>query len=159
MNQLSEQYACRPENLILFHYGELDATKRLQVKQHLMECGACREELAQLRAMLGILPKKQLNISPEEIRSFTERVNQSLHPRLNPFFRPVLGWSFAAAAAAALLLLMLPPERVPQQPSPAVSLQTGSELNTMLEAEMLLNLELLQNLDLLQELEEKEVSG
>jgi anti-sigma factor RsiW len=159
MNQHSEHYACRPENLTLFHYGELDATERLQVEQHLMRCGACREELAQLRAMLEILPKKQLNISPEEIRSFNEQVNRRLHPMLNPFFRPVLGWSFAAATAAVLLLLMLPREQIRQQPSPAVSMQTGSELNTMLEAEMLLDLELLQNLDLLQELEEKEVSG
>lgn len=160
MNKAAEQCTCRPENLTLFFYGELDATEHGQVERHLKECAACRKELAQLRTMLENLPKKQLQISQEEILAFNERVTRRIRPRFTRPFRPVMGWSLAAAAIAALLLVTFrPPVPDQNQPSPPMPLQMISEFNKMPEAEMLLNLELLQNLDMLQELEETEAAG
>jgi len=161
MNKSCEQYTCRPENLILFFYGELDAAERLQVEGHLKGCASCRNELEQLRTFLEILPKNQLNISPQEIVSFNEKVNRQLRRRPRRSFSPVMGWSLGAAAIAALLLLTMRPP-IPEQKLPPISaksLQMVSELDRMPETEMLLNLELLQNLDLLQELEETEEPG
>jgi hypothetical protein len=159
MKKPSAYNSCRAEDVTLYFYGELDAAERQRTDRHLGECAACREELAQLQMMRDSLPKEELHYSPAEIRSFSERIARRLRPQPHPFFRPVLGWSFAAATAVLLLFIMLPHRPEPQLPSPAISLQGGGELNAMPETEMLLNLELLQNLDLLQELVKTEVSG
>ena len=91
MNKPSEQYTCRPENLILFFYGELNATERLQVEGHLKGCAACRKELEQLRTFLEVLPKKRLKISPGEISSFNERVSRRLHSKPKRPFSQAMG--------------------------------------------------------------------
>jgi predicted anti-sigma-YlaC factor YlaD len=160
MNKSSEQYTCRPENLVLFFYGELNATERLQVERHLKGCAACRDELEQLRTFLEILPKKQLKISPEEILSFNERVSRRLRPKPKRPFSPVMGWSLATATIAALLLITLrPPIPEQKQAGPAMSVQMVNDFNKMPETEMLLNLDLLQNMDMLLELEKTGVRG
>ncbi|MFN2367232.1 MAG: anti-sigma factor [Desulfurivibrionaceae bacterium] len=160
MNKPFEQQRCRPENLPLFFYGELEATEHLRMERHLEGCAVCRKELAHLERILEILPKKELQVSPRELAAFNERVNRRIRPRSNRIFRPVMGWSLAAAATAALLLIsILPPTPEQNQSYPAMPLQMVSEFSRQPETEMLLNLELLENLDLLQELEATEAIG
>ncbi|MEJ2690991.1 MAG: zf-HC2 domain-containing protein [Deltaproteobacteria bacterium] len=160
MNKPFEQYTCPQENLILFFYGELNATERLQMEGHLQGCAACRKELEQLRTFLEILPKKQLEISRGEILSFNEKVSRRLRAKPKRHFRPVIGWSLATAAIAALLLLTLrPPIPEQNQSGPAMSVQMVNDFNKMPETEMLLNLDLLQNMDMLLELEKTGVRG
>lgn len=158
MNKPSEHSSCRPENLILFHYGELDVADRLRVEEHIQGCAACRRELAELRSALEVLPKGEPEFSPAEIRAFNERVSRRLRPRSRQLLGPALGWSFAAAAAVLLVTLYLPAPG-PQRPPLEVTLQTGGEMERLPEPELLLNLELLENLDLLQELEGTGIRG
>lgn len=154
MNEPFEQCACPRENLILFFYGELDATERLQVEGHLQGCAACRKELEQLGTFLEILPKKQLKFSPREIVSFNEKVSRRLRPKPKRYLSPVMGWPLATAAIAALLLFTLRPPIPEQKPSlHPMSLQMVSDFKKMPATNMLLNLELLQNLDMLMELD------
>lgn len=154
MNEPFEQCTCPQENLILFFYGELDATERLRMEGHLQGCAACRKELEQLRTFLEILPKKQLKFSPGEIVSFNEQVSRRLRPKPKRSFIPVMGWSLATATIAALLFLTLrPPMPEQKQSIHPMSLQMVNDFSKMPDTKMLLNLKLLQNLDMLMELE------
>jgi anti-sigma factor RsiW len=148
MNKLSDRSSCRPEDLTLLHYGELDAADRLRVEEHLQGCSVCRRELAELRSALEALPKREAEFSPEEIRAFNERVSRRLRPKSRQLLKPAFGWSFAAAAAVLLMVTLRSPTPGPQKSLPEVV-----EMERLPEPELLLNLELLENLDLLQELE------
>jgi len=159
MSKPSEDVFCHPESLTLFHYGELDPADHLRLEKHLQGCAACRRELAQLRATLEILPKVEPEFSPEEVRSFNERVGRSLRPKQRHFFRPAYGWSLAATAAVLLMVTLHSPAPGPREKSPGVALRTASEIESLPEPELLLNMELLENLDLLQELEGTGISG
>ncbi|WP_027715015.1 zf-HC2 domain-containing protein [Desulfuromonas sp. TF] len=159
MNNPHEDSPCLRENMTLFHYGELERADRLGMEKHLQGCSACRRELALLRSTLKILPKREPEFSPGEIRAFNERVVRRIRPRLRQSFRPAFGWSLAATAAVLLMVTLHSPAPAPQQPSQEMALQTDAEIERLPEPELLLNLELLENLDLLQELEETGISG
>lgn len=159
MNKLSEHVPCRPENLTLYHYGELEPSDRARVESHLLECAACRHELAQLQSVLEVLPKRKPEFSPQEIRTFNARVNRRLHRRFRRFFEPSLGWSLAASTAVLLMMILYAPAPGPQQSSTKVTRQISGEIERLPDPELLLNLELLENLDLLQELEETGIHG
>jgi anti-sigma factor RsiW len=150
---------CRPEQLTLFHYGDLDAADRLRVETHLQDCAACRRELAQLRATLAALPKSAAEFSPQEIRAFNARVGLSLQPR-RPFYRrPALGWSLAAATAMLLVVSLHGPLRSPSRPPSGVVLHVGGPAQRLPDTELLLNMDLLENLDLLQQLDGTGIEG
>lgn len=159
MSKRSENTFCRPENLTLFHYGELDAADRLLAEQHLRDCAACRRELAHLRSTLERLPKMEPEFSPREIRAFAERVGRRIRPKPRRIVKPAFGWSLAATAAMLLMLTLHSPAPGPQQASREVVLRSGPEMERLPEADMLLNLDLLENLDLLQQLEETGIGG
>ena len=144
---------CRPGTLTLYHYRELAAADRLQVEEHLQRCAACRRELAQLQAVLGLLPKAELETSAEEIRAFNQRLNRRLQPPRRWPVRPALGWSLAAGAALLLTVTLRPQAPEPLPAIPGAHLQIGGETPGFPAPDLLLNLELLENLDMLQELE------
>ena len=159
MNKPNPPPCCHPEQLTLFHYGELDAADRLRVETHLQDCAACRGELAQLRATLAALPKNAAEISPQEIRAFNARVGRSLQPRQPFYLRPALGWSLAAATAVLLVVSLHGPLPAPSRPPTGVAAHVGGAAQRLPDAELLLNMDLLQNLDLLQQLDETGVEG
>lgn len=152
MTQPSTSPRCSPENLTLFYYGELEEAERLRVANHLQQCGACRQELAQLRTTLDLLPRKEQKISPSELHAFNQRVSRRLRPAQRNAFGPALGWSLATATTVLLLVTLSPLSPVPRQPSPERAPQLSGVVQQLPDPDLLLNMELLEKLDLLQEL-------
>jgi len=159
MSKPTEHIDCRPEELTLFHYDELDAEGRRRLEAHLQDCAACRKELTQLRATLEILPKESPQVPPEQIRAFNERLGRRLRPKRSRPLRPALGWSLAAATAVLLLVTVRSPGPGPRQPAPDAARHAAVTAEQMPDAELLLNMELLEHLDMLQELEAAGVNG
>lgn len=158
MNKPSVPPCPPPEDLTLFHYGELDAAERLRVENHLQQCGACRRELEQLRSTLARLPQEERNFSATELRAFGQRLDQRLRSRQRHPLRPAVGWSLAAATAVLLLVTLHSPSPT-TQPAPPGAAQVGGVAQRLPDPDLLLNMELLEKLDMLQELEGSGVSG
>jgi anti-sigma factor RsiW len=159
MSKPSKSSGCSPENLTLFHYGDMEETERLRVENHLEQCGTCRHELEQLEAVLALLPREERKISPEELGAFSRRLNQRLRPPQRYRFKPALGWSLAAATATLLLVTLHPLSPVQRQLFPGDAPQIGAARQGLPDPDLLLNMELLEKLDLLQELEGPGANG
>lgn len=147
MTSKTQFNACPTEQLILFHYGDLDDADKLQVEHHLQTCSDCRSKLGELRKFLNQVPTGVPEITASELRSFTSRVMHNL-PRQPRFSRPALGWALAGALVL-LLTLNLRQQIEPPAPAPAPMVAEQEVLDRL---ELLQNLDLLENLDLLQQL-------
>lgn len=83
-----------------YHDGELNEAAQEQVKQHLLTCQGCRDELSQLVSLSRLLEENlAFEISPATVAALHERVDR----------QPSLGlqhWAEASAAVAATILLV-----------------------------------------------------
>jgi len=138
---------CSGEELVLFHYGDLDEESRSRVEAHLSGCPACQAELAEIGRMLSLFPRNEIELSTVEIQRFAARVS-SRAPRRRRRAWPALGGALAAAAVLAVALLTLQPGG---EVAPQVIAHT--KVSRVADAEVVRNLDLLQNLDLLENLE------
>ena len=57
------QRTCNEKDLVLFHYGELDAVARQRILEHLEVCQDCSARLAGLQRTLADLPLPGLVLS------------------------------------------------------------------------------------------------
>jgi anti-sigma factor RsiW len=140
---------CNEKDLVLFHYGELEAAKREKVKDHLAGYGGCRAKLAELRRLLDDLPSPDLALPEVETHRLSAVISERVLQRSKPK-RWVLGSTLAAAATLAIGLMIFP--------GGPTSLTGGlprseAEIGMLQDMELLQNSDLLENLDLLQELE------
>ena len=98
---------CNPDNIILYHYDELEPQRRCAVQRHLSQCPRCRELLVSLQEISDYyrqLPKPQLS-SHLELRLQTT-CSQALSPANRRGFRsPAL---LLTRIAAISLLLVFP---------------------------------------------------
>lgn len=147
MTSIDPISACPTEELILFHYGELDGADKLRVEQHLQQCHSCGNELGKLRKFLALVPTGVPELTASELRDFNSRVMAQL-PRRRRFGRPALGWALAGALVL-MLTLNLRQQIEPHVPAPAPMV---AEQEVLDQIELLQNLDLLENLDLLQQL-------
>ena len=159
MSHPQDKAVCRPENLTLYHYGELEEPVRRQLEEHLENCDACRRELASLDATLDRLPNLISEPSPDQVRTFNRRLLEKTEPRRTRRLNPAWGWSFAVAAAVLLLLIIGPLQFGPHPPPAEVAVHGGGQVQAMPDADLLLNMDLLQNLDLLQQLDGTGMQG
>ena len=159
MSDPSPRPTCRPQDLTLYHYGELEEPERLQLERHLQECGDCRRQLEELRSTLALLPQAAPEPAAAEVRAFNQRLLEKLEPRRTRRLSPVWGWSFATAAAALLLVTLGPLRPTSHQPPAGVALHGAGGAGQVPDAELLLNLDLLENLDMLQQLEGAGIQG
>ncbi len=145
--------SCRPQQLLLYHYDELDTAGRRQVEQHLQSCTACRAELSELQSLLTALPTAAPKLSSAELDRFSARVMEQVQPRRSRFTRPALGW--ALAGGAALLITLNLPQLLPTSaPLPAkLPVVMTADQDVLLNLELLQTLELLEDFELLQQLE------
>ena len=92
----------RPE-LVMFHFGDVDAPARASIEEHLQSCGDC------VRAFLAL--KREIETAPErgEVPSAAarDRLRRAVSAEIGARrpARPV-AWGTAVAAAAATLLLV-----------------------------------------------------
>lgn len=144
--------SCRPEQLLLYHYDELDAAGRLQLEEHLRACAICRQELQNLQMDLQALPTIKLELSPAEVHRFSGRVMARVRQRRR-FVSPALGWSMAGVVTLLIALNLQQPMFLKQQSFPAPrSPGMSSELEVLPDLNLLQDLELLENLELVQQL-------
>jgi anti-sigma factor RsiW len=146
--------SCQPEQLLLYHYGELDVAAHLQVQQHLQHCSACRNELATVRTLLKRVPNVATELSSAEIHRFSARVIERLPPRRRRWTRPVLGWTLAGATVVLLTVTLRQSVLTPPLVPTGVPREMMAEKYMLPDLELLQNLDLLENLELLQQLEE-----
>lgn len=114
--------------------GALEGPARERARAHLARCRACRDELAELEAVLGLLardPLREVPHPPISAEALVTRVRARLAARAQPTrARNRTGTGFwPAVAAAALVLLTLRPT---SGPSPAPQPEAGSGTDAFL---------------------------
>jgi anti-sigma factor RsiW len=143
------QGACNEKDLVLFHYGELDAVARQRLLNHLDDCQACSARLAELQRTLVDLPLPGLIFSEVEKHRMTAIITDRAFQQARPK-RWMWGSALAAGAVLAISLLIIPggpgtlPGGVPR---------SETEIGMLQDLELLQNIELLENMELLQDLE------
>lgn len=148
MNDAPYPHLPEPE-LLLYHYGELDASRFQAAERHLQHCLHCRENLRNLEEELALLPRPELRLDARQTRQFAEQVMQRVQRPARPWL-PVAGGALAAATALGLTLVLVQPGSTPAPPP--VAPPALAELELLQELELLETLELLQELELLEEL-------
>jgi anti-sigma factor RsiW len=143
------QGTCNEKDLVLFHYGELDAVARQRLLDHLEDCQDCRVRLARLQQALADLPLPGLVLSEVEQHRMTAIITDRASQRSQPK-RWMWGSALAAGAVLAVSLFIIPggpgslPGGVPR---------SETEIGMLQDLELLQNIELLENMELLQDLE------
>ena len=154
MNSQGQALSCQPQQLLLYHYAELDAASLQQVEQHLRDCPTCRAELSELQSLLNKMPSAVPELSPVELDRFSARVMAQVQPRRRWFAQPA--WGLALAGVAALLITLnlhtLLPTSAPV-PVKMSSIMTDDQ-DVLLNLDLLQSLELLEDFDLIQQLEQ-----
>ncbi len=138
---------CNDQDLVLFHYGDLDAETRLRVREHLTQCHACRLKLAGLRDALDRLPVPELCLSEGEKQRFAAVINDRIAHKSRP--RQWL-WGSALATLAVLTICLRILPGGPATFTGGVP-KSATEIGMLQDMELLQNLDLLENLDLLQD--------
>ena len=154
MTRHEQADTCRPEQLLLYHYGELTDPERVEVERHLQRCPACRDELAELQRLLAAVPASGIELTPAEVERFSSRVMERLPSRRRSHLsRPMLGWSLAGAAV--LLITFNLGRQIPNQvPPPEKSeVKIAAVTPGMPDLDLLQNLDLLENFELVQQLD------
>ena len=93
------------ENLYDYLTGRLSPILKPVIAEHLMSCNSCRAEHDEMKITLGLLDK----IKPPKISDgFTDRVMNSLEPKVLPFTkRPVYRLIMQGTAAAIVILAVV----------------------------------------------------
>jgi tetratricopeptide (TPR) repeat protein len=84
--------------------AELSLPDRARLEEHLSHCAACRQELAELEQLEGLLAELSPVPAPPQLLSFTMARARG---ELQPARRVSATWSAAVGAAAAVLLIVL----------------------------------------------------
>ena len=122
----------KEESLVPYVDGRLSGAERAQFDTHLASCGACRERVDELRALLGVLGEWTLEQpSPAFDAALRARWAEERDQGTGWFsLRPVYGAALAAAVVIASAVALWPPATVelpplPQAPGVAQAPQPG----------------------------------
>ena len=171
----------KEENIVPFLDGRLDPAERGPVEAHLAACAACRAQVEELRAVVGVLGEwPGVSPSPSFDAALRARVAQEAEQGSGWFaLRPAWGAALAAGVVLAVAVASWQPGEVeppplPEapgvavapQPSPPAGTQptqpetNGSdELAVLDNPEVLDNFKLLSEFDILFEVEEEKEEG
>lgn len=96
------------ENLSAYMDNELPAEAKASVEEHLSKCVECRKLAHELRAVSGLVKKHGLEPIPLSLRNKVLNPAEERKERavFAPWFKPVLGVSFAAAGVFLVLNFM-----------------------------------------------------
>lgn len=153
MSGKDQTSSCRPEQLLLYHYAELDAADRQRVEQHLQHCSACCSELAELQELLNSVPRQAAEVTPAEVQRFSSRVMENLPPKRRALTRPALGLTLAGAALVLISVNLDRPDQTMPPSSGRSLIKVPAVQGGLPDLELLRNLELLENLDLVERLD------
>jgi hypothetical protein len=110
--QLTAPCAEREENLVLFHYGDLDGTERDDLHAHVGRCAACASYLKDLGTLLPLTvaaSEPAASFWSDYNRELRKKIDATLEhktwtQKLGEFFQPRWVPAFATAAIVALVL-------------------------------------------------------
>jgi hypothetical protein len=110
--QLVAPCADREENLVLFHYGDLDGAERDGLHAHVGSCAACAAYLKDLGTLLPLtvaVSEPAANFWNDYDRELRKKIDATLDhktwtEKLGEFFQPRWVPAFATAAIVALAL-------------------------------------------------------
>jgi len=88
---MKQRGLCRhdDEAIILYHYGELDATASAEVEARLQTCSGCRAVLDDLRALAAVVPATP-SVEPDQ--TTLNVLRRAVRARLNPVRRETVTW-------------------------------------------------------------------
>ena len=112
----------KEESLVPYVDGRLSTGERAQLDTHLANCGACRERVDELRALLGALGEWTLEQpSPSFDAALRARLAGEEEQGTGWFLlRPIYGAALAAAVVIAAAVALWPPATVELPPLPQV---------------------------------------
>jgi tetratricopeptide (TPR) repeat protein len=120
------------ENLYDYLTGRISHDLRPAVTQHVMFCPACRKELDELKITLDLLDHSKL---PKVSEGFTEKVMQSLEPKVIPFRRrPVVRYVMQGAVAAIVVLAIVSIIKLKPTTAPDTSTIRGGTTTSIMDA-------------------------
>lgn len=143
--------------LVPFAKGELAPGERQAVVAHLEACEACRQALADTRAVLTALADAPTPPMPHWGRYRTElRARLHAEARAPRWWRRPMPIAISAGLAAALALFMLRPTPVEQRPVDLAALDEtaiGARLDMLAHYDVVERLDLLEELDVIRKLD------
>jgi len=156
---LSTPCAALEENLVLYHYGDLEGAERPALQKHLQNCPGCSGYLQDLGTLLPLTVKTDLpppsfwNDFNRELRHKLDGAaeKKSWRRTLAAFFQPRLVPVFAAAAVVALALTFTIGKGIwPTADLAENDAAMMEELPVAENLEFFKSMDLLDNLDLLE---------
>ncbi|PLY12302.1 MAG: hypothetical protein C0624_01115 [Desulfuromonas sp.] len=120
-----------------------------QVAEHLSQCPACRDHLAELQATLDALSAPQTDVSTADVLRLQARLARRIKSP-HSWFTPMLT---SACVIAMFFVYLARPVEQPHQPAATSELLHNMEVIQHLE--MLQSIELLEELELLEALESR----
>jgi anti-sigma factor RsiW len=139
------------QELLLYHYRELDEQEQGRITSHLEACARCRRKIDEFAATLSAAAPDEMEWSGADQRRFCARIDE----RINRRRQPAGLWIGGVAAAMLMVALLLPwrsdiPEQLSTSPQP---LKMMAELEIFEHLDFLQAIDLLEILDLLDDLE------
>jgi hypothetical protein len=150
------------QDLVLYHYGDLEGSDLERVATHLAACAACASYLKELASLLPLTVK-----TDEPAEAFWQEYSREMRHKLTDLqenkswwqtmIELVRPWTVPALAAATVVTLALtltfgkkdsPPAHVPDDDQPLMEVLPMAE-----------NLELFNNMDVLENIEVLEIMG
>ena len=119
------------ENLYEYLTYRLTPAQRSIIAGHLMSCSKCRAELDEMKITLGLLDQ----IKPPKLsEGFTEKVMQSIEPKVIPFIRqPVYRLIMQGAAAAIVVLAIVSIIKLKPTSTPDTSTIRGGTTTSIID--------------------------
>ena len=102
------------DQLILYHYDELETDERAAVEKHIEECKACRESLAALGTLGSVVPRQAPETDPQMVHALRQAVSRKIRRQsergMSRSMNSVLDFLYPAPAlrialAAALFIM------------------------------------------------------
>jgi hypothetical protein len=149
----------REENLVLYHYGDLDGAEHAALQAHLHECAGCAGYLRELGALMPLMVKTDQPPPPfwndynRELRHKLDGAAEKTGWRqaLSAFFQPRLVPVFAAAAVVAIALTFTLGKGIWSTDDPAQDDEAMIDVLPVAEnLEFFRAMDVLDNLDLLE---------
>jgi hypothetical protein len=152
--------ACKQfeEDLVLYHYDELDGAARDSITEHVKHCAPCRASLDELN---GLMPKTVVRDEPpeafwmdysRELRRKIDAVAEkpSLWRSLTAWLRPLPLTAFATCAVVLLALTFTVGKKYWHKTEAALDDEEVAIMSSNQDLELLKNLEILDALDVLE---------
>ncbi len=147
------------QDMVNYYYQELDNAARSEITRHLETCAACRQTYAQIKKVLTMVAKEQ--VERDKSSAFWQDFQYKVYQKLEAEKAASSWWQgllvprrlMPVLAGAVIMLLIIVTSARLTKHGPEM---TSSDLQIAQELELIENYELIQDLELLENLPEAE---